>query len=339
MVNVMKQGIDYYPQNVNFFFDEKIVTIEERFGMLGGYIAIRLLHSIYAQGYYISWNAATCAAFCRALPYQDGHKPITAALVKQVLTHLISVGFFDEGMYRKYKILTSHGIQRRYFEITKRRRGIKLEPKYLLTDTADSQSVEKTGANCTQIADNLNATCMQNERKLSRKRKENQSKGNPSPSISPSPLQGDGEEEGGGTDISQEEEGGQQMRILLARAGVDKDTIWELQRLTDNFAKGGFATDLVADWLKNRQCKDFELRQHLKGLEDKGQIKPAMRYKDWQVMVWLRENLPPADSALIWLSARSSVSRLESCRTAIAEIKKGKINQPAAFIRSRINSR
>ena len=180
---------------------------------------------------------------------------------------------------------------------------------------------------------------MQNERKLSRKRKENQKKGNPSPSISPSPLQGDGEEEGGGTDISQEEEGGQQMRILLARAGVDKDTIWELQRLTDNFAKGGFATDLVADWLKNRQCKDFELRQHLKGLEDKGQIKPAMRYKDWQVMVWLRENLPPADSALIWLSARSSVSRLESCRTAIAEIKKGKINQPAAFIRSRINSR
>ena len=129
------------------------------------------------------------------------------------------------------------------------------------------------------------------------------------------------------------------LRILLAQAGVDKECIWELQRLTDNFVKGGFATDLVADWLKNHTCKDYELRQYLKGLEDKGKIKPAMRYKDWQVMVWLRENLPPTDSTAIWMVVRSSVTNLENCRSAIAEIKKGKINQPAAFIRSRINSR
>lgn len=338
MVNVLKIGIDYYPQNVNFFLDEKIVTIEERFGAIGGYIAIRLLHTIYAQGYYISWNAATCAAFCRALPYQDDHKPITAILVKKVLSHLVGVGFFDAGMYRKYKILTSHGIQRRYFEITKRRRGIKLEPKYMLLNIPDSQSVGETETNCEQIADNLNTTCKQNGRKLSRKIKENKIKGNPSPSISPPPLQGGGEEEGGGTSEPPEGEAGLQMRILLARQGVSQADIWEFQRLTDGFAEG-LATDLVAAWLENRTCEDYVLIRHLQKLEGEGKIKVAMPRKDWQVMVWLRENLPPTDSTAIWMVVRSSVSNLENCRSAIAEIKKGKINQPAAFIRSRINSR
>ena len=39
---------------------------------------------------------------------------------------------FDEEIYRKYGVLTSRGIQKRYFEIVARRRNVEVEQRYLL---------------------------------------------------------------------------------------------------------------------------------------------------------------------------------------------------------------
>lgn len=116
MARPKKQGLDYFPFDTDFFEDDKIVPVTGEFGLKGEIVAIKLLCAIYRNGYFIEWSERTRLKFLRDLP------GISADLLKMIVARLVQWGLFDEALFHSAQVLTSKGIQRRYFAITNRRR-------------------------------------------------------------------------------------------------------------------------------------------------------------------------------------------------------------------------
>ncbi len=123
----MANSIEYFPFNIDFFNDDKVALIEAEYGAIGSCIAIRLLCKIYHSGYYYQWGKDECLLFAR----QAG---IRHEELQTIVDALVSRSFFDADLYKRYNILTSHGIQQRYFDIVKRRQKILVKEEYLLID-------------------------------------------------------------------------------------------------------------------------------------------------------------------------------------------------------------
>ena len=127
MARPIKQGLDYFPFDVDFFEDEKIAAISGEYGLKGEIVAIRLLCAIYRNGYFILWTEMLRSKFLRDL---QGIKP---ELLDQIVKRLVRWGFFDQTLFNSSQILTSLGIQQRYFEATKGRRvQAQIDPKICL---------------------------------------------------------------------------------------------------------------------------------------------------------------------------------------------------------------
>lgn len=115
MARPKKQGLDYFPLNTDFFEDDKIVPVTGEFGLKGEIVVIKLLCAIYRNGYFIEWNERSRLKFLRDLP------GISVGLLDMIVSRLVQWGFFDQSLFNSTGILTSKGIQRRYFGITNRR--------------------------------------------------------------------------------------------------------------------------------------------------------------------------------------------------------------------------
>lgn len=136
-----KTGLDYFPFDVDFFEDEKTVCVAGEFGIKGELTVIKLLCAIYRNGYFIEWSEAVKMKMLRQMP------GISSELFDQILNRLVRWGFFDASLFDSVKVLTSVGIQRRYFEIVKRRK-IDGNLPYLLVNVAETRvNVAETGVN------------------------------------------------------------------------------------------------------------------------------------------------------------------------------------------------
>lgn len=127
MARPLKQGLDYFPFDVDFFADEKIAAISGEFGIKGEITVVKLLCAVYRNGYFILWDEPLKYKLLRDLP------GVSAELLDQIINRLVKWGFFDEGLFNSVKVLTSRGIQKRFFSIT-RRRGLSIDAKYLLAE-------------------------------------------------------------------------------------------------------------------------------------------------------------------------------------------------------------
>lgn len=123
----MKFGLEYFPFDVDFFDDEKIQFISARFGLKGEIITVKLLTRIYRNGYFIEWNNDTCLLLAKNCG--DG---INGNLINDIVEELVKRDFFDKIIFNSFKILTSNGIQKRFFEIAKRRKEITVIEEYLV---------------------------------------------------------------------------------------------------------------------------------------------------------------------------------------------------------------
>ena len=140
MARPRKTGLDYFPFDVDFFEDDKITAISVQFGIKGEIAAVKLLCAIYRNGYFIEWKESVCIKLLRELP------GISEPLLEQIVRGLVKWGFFDKTLFDTARILTSRGIQRRYFSISRRNRrsGQGGELPYLLTDDGMNEtSMEK----------------------------------------------------------------------------------------------------------------------------------------------------------------------------------------------------
>ena len=132
-----KVGLDYFPFDIDFFQDEKIEYVSARFGVKGEIIAIRLLCKIYRQGYYLDWNED--AALLLAKGVGDGCQH---SCVRDVVYELLKRGFFDKSIFERFSILTSKGIQRRYFDAMNRRKKVYCNADYLLVELPKYKNVD-----------------------------------------------------------------------------------------------------------------------------------------------------------------------------------------------------
>lgn len=131
-----KKGLDYFPFDVDFFQDEKIQFVSARFGMKGEAVTLRLLCKIYRQGYYLNWNEDIALLFAKSVGDGCQH-----SLVNDVVNELLKRGFFHEGIFKRFAILTSKGIQRRYFEAASRRKNVEYDPRFLLVNLSKFKNV------------------------------------------------------------------------------------------------------------------------------------------------------------------------------------------------------
>lgn len=125
----MKSGIDYFPLDVAL--DEKFELIEAEFGLTGFGVVVKLLQKIYGgQGYYAEWTKEVALLFAKKVG-------VGGNAVSEIVTASIERGIFDKTLYDKYHILTSKGIQKRYFEAVGRRKSVEIERAYLLVNVTD----------------------------------------------------------------------------------------------------------------------------------------------------------------------------------------------------------
>ena len=147
----MTQGVDYFPMDVDFFEDDKIALIEAEFGLKGAIVALRLLCKIYKNGYYYQWGGDECLLFARKM----GAEFVPNA-VAEVVAGLVRRSFFDKRVFDTFGVLTSVGIQQRYFDIVKRRQRVEVNPDYLLIDVAKFSNVYILNKNVDIAGKNVN---------------------------------------------------------------------------------------------------------------------------------------------------------------------------------------
>lgn len=148
----LKAGLGYFSFDVDFFEDPKLEFISAKFGIKGEIIAIKLLCRIYRNGYYMEWNDDQAILFAKRVG--DG---VAYSLVKDVVSELVRRGFFSETILNSFGVLTSSGIQKRYFEAVKRRKSIAVNRDYLLVSPECMQDVNIISQNVNIIKENADS--------------------------------------------------------------------------------------------------------------------------------------------------------------------------------------
>ncbi|WP_143321053.1 DUF4373 domain-containing protein [Clostridium sp. HBUAS56010] len=107
MARPQKEGIDYFPFDIDFFSDPKIKILKARYGVDGIAIYVYLLCEIYRSGYYIQFNDDSQYIISDDLKMSPDK-------VMQVLKFLLERSLFDNKLFQSDAVLTSTGIQKRF---------------------------------------------------------------------------------------------------------------------------------------------------------------------------------------------------------------------------------
>lgn len=125
MARPIAESLKYFPLDVDFFDDPKILFVADKFGDKGELIIIKLLCKIYRNGYFLKWDNDYALVFARK--YFSSTK---STLCQEVVQELLKRGFFDETIFKSFNVLTSAAIQDRWQRIivsSKRKATIRSE--------------------------------------------------------------------------------------------------------------------------------------------------------------------------------------------------------------------
>lgn len=140
-----KVGLDYF--ELDCHMDDKIRLIEAEYGLKGFAIVVKLYQSIYSGfGYYCEWTPDIALLWAMQLgispcgvrgevgsaSYEGLLSGFPKNLINDVVSASIRRNIFSEELFRKYHILTSSGIQRRYLNATSKREKVEVKKEYLL---------------------------------------------------------------------------------------------------------------------------------------------------------------------------------------------------------------
>lgn len=179
MARPRKTGLDYFPFDVDFFDNYKIMDLLNEYGALGVSIYQIILCKIYKNGYYLEVPLDKLATQIvriignRWIPKKD--------LVLQVILYCADIGLFDKALLSQ-SVITSAGLQQRYSEVTVRNKVNK--DKYWLLEKKETQealitapkalvSVAETKVNVTETK--VNATTIPQKERKGKKSKVNSS--------------------------------------------------------------------------------------------------------------------------------------------------------------------
>ena len=163
-----KQGLDYFPVEVHFMDDIKVRKVLKACGAQSIAVLISLLGNIYAdRGYYLVWDSD--------MPFLIADKVgISEGAVLEIVGKAVQVGLFDRELFKK-NILTSRGIQRRFFEAVARRKEVFYEKEILLLEVNDNNNLINVDINPVNVCNN-SVNVYSNEQSKVKKSKVKESK-------------------------------------------------------------------------------------------------------------------------------------------------------------------
>ena len=137
MARPLKDGVDYFPKDTHFYSDDKVRLLRSEFGAEGMYLLDYLICDLYAkEGYYAVWSKEKCM-----LTADGAGCGISSEFVEKFVSGCIDCRFFDEGVFRRFGVLTSAGIQRRYIRMFQSREVIPIISEYWLLDINNRRDV------------------------------------------------------------------------------------------------------------------------------------------------------------------------------------------------------
>lgn len=133
MARPQKQGLDYFPLDVDFFSDRKIKRLQAQFGTKGIAVYLYILCEIYhGKGYYVAYDNDLVLAIADDVGISEN-------ATREIVNFLLSRHLLDEMLAQSEKVLSSKSVQRRFQEAKKRgKREVMVEDRYWLLDAEET---------------------------------------------------------------------------------------------------------------------------------------------------------------------------------------------------------
>lgn len=126
-----KNGLESFLLDTNTDNLIEFQIIEAKHGLIGFAIIIKLWQMLYGgNGYYCEFNELVSTI--KSAQWSCVKYPITKKDVEEIVDEIVEHGFYDKEIYKKFGVLTSKGVQRRYFEVAERRKRVDVNSDYLL---------------------------------------------------------------------------------------------------------------------------------------------------------------------------------------------------------------
>lgn len=135
MARPQKKGLEYFPLDVDMDSDEKVAYVIAKYEFTAFGLLVKLYMEIYRRGYFLVWDE-------RQMYLLKHQLKLDADYVNSVVLACVEGEIFDETLFRKYGVLTSHGIQQRYLQATGRRVSVKMAPEICLLDAEEIKTAK-----------------------------------------------------------------------------------------------------------------------------------------------------------------------------------------------------
>lgn len=146
MARAVGKGLRYFPKDVDYYMDDRIMDLLDAYGPLGQTVYDVMLTMVYREGYYLEMAPERLA---RQIIRWIGSRWVESReKVVEVLGFIAEVGLVDKALYRQ-GVITSAAIQRRYDEVAARRKTDR--SKYWLLEAepaAETETIAAKSAGC-----------------------------------------------------------------------------------------------------------------------------------------------------------------------------------------------
>lgn len=136
MARPTKQGLEYFPMDVDADTDEALEYVIAKRGFIAFGVYVRLLMGIYKDGYYTEWNERKLFVYAKRMM-------MDTETLSAIISDFVTAGLFSHEMLAK-GILTSASIQKRYLAATEKRKTASIAEEYDLVSAVVNS--EKTPA-------------------------------------------------------------------------------------------------------------------------------------------------------------------------------------------------
>ena len=146
MARAVGNGLRYFPKDVDYYMDDRIMDLLDAYGPLGQTIYDVMLTMVYREGYYLEMAPDRLAR--QIIRWIGSQWVESREKVVEVLGFIAEVGLIDEPLYRQ-GVITSAAIQRRYDEVAARRKTDR--SKYWLLEAepaAETETIAAKSAGC-----------------------------------------------------------------------------------------------------------------------------------------------------------------------------------------------
>lgn len=141
MARPTRQGIDYFPYDIDLDQDDKLGMIIAEFGVKGELLFTKLCGWIYKNnGYYTEWDEDVQLRFLRRYNYCG----FSLSFIQEVVPRFIKWGLFEKTVFDAFQIITSSRIQKTWLDASRKRIDRQIDNRIWLLQVNDAGIPEET---------------------------------------------------------------------------------------------------------------------------------------------------------------------------------------------------